>query len=166
MGNKKPKLTNADIKNAVNECLAEDAKMGDCPNNKYGVMSEWDTSKVTDMSGLFQDPPRADSSDPTSSFNGIIGNWNVKSVTNMANMFKYADAYTGKNLYQWDVSKVTDMSGMFEHASSFTAQLGGWNVEHVTAMNTMFQNAFKFNSDITQWHPYVAKDITRMFAGV
>merc|ERR1712146_864784 len=45
---------------------------------KYGPISEWDTSKVTNMSLLFED--RKD-------FNENISKWNVSNVIDMKNMF-------------------------------------------------------------------------------
>ena len=46
--------------------------------NRYGHISNWDTSLITDMSRLFQD---------YSYFNDKINNWDVSSVTNMRCMF-------------------------------------------------------------------------------
>ena len=42
-------------------------------NYLYGYITDWDTSSVTNMSGLFSD----------TSFNGNISDWNVSSVTDM-----------------------------------------------------------------------------------
>ena len=42
-------LTDANIRAAVAQCLAESAD-GDCPNSPYGHIRDWVTSAVTDMS--------------------------------------------------------------------------------------------------------------------
>jgi len=55
--------------------------------NLYGLISEWDTSKVTDMSRMFYDAYSAES------FNQDISKWNTGKVTNMDNMFSGADAF-------------------------------------------------------------------------
>ena len=41
-------LTDANIRAAVAQCLAESAD-GDCPNSPYGHIRDWVTSAVTDM---------------------------------------------------------------------------------------------------------------------
>jgi len=46
---------------------------------KYGHISNWDTSNVTDMSEMFNE---------ASNFNQDISNWDTSNVTNMSDMFK------------------------------------------------------------------------------
>ena len=69
-------LTGINFVAAVNECLAEAPIDGSCPifGADLGIMSEWDTSKVTYMKDAFNDKR---------SFNGDISNWNTGSVTTM-----------------------------------------------------------------------------------
>jgi surface protein len=67
-------LTDANIRTAVAACLAVDPVGGICPGTPYGSMPGWDTSAVTDMSGLFQ---------MLQSFNADISAWNVGQVTRM-----------------------------------------------------------------------------------
>ena len=62
---------------------------------KYGHISGWDTSQVTDMSMLFLD---------AQSFNQPLGHWDVSSVTDMCDMFYDADSFN-QSLDNWDVSK-------------------------------------------------------------
>ena len=66
-------------------------------------IGNWDTSAVTNMSGMFY----------TSSFNQEIGDWDVSSVTNMSGMFSVAWNFNQK-LEDWDVSIETDISYMFD----------------------------------------------------
>ena len=47
-------------------------------SNKYGDISTWDVSLVTNMSGIFQNK---------TSFNEDITKWNTSKVTSMKNMF-------------------------------------------------------------------------------
>ena len=48
---------------------------------EYGPINSWDTSKVTNMSGLFKE---------AYDFNDDISNWDTSNVTNMNSMFKDA----------------------------------------------------------------------------
>ena len=56
---------------------------------KYGHISGWDTSQVTDMSKLFLD---------AQSFNQSLDNWNVRNVTNMRFMFYGARSFNQLSL--------------------------------------------------------------------
>ena len=69
-------ISNQELKEAVhlwsnnkNKCI-----------KKYGHISYWDVSKITDMSGLFN---------IVNTFNEDISRWDVPQVTRMDNMFEY-----------------------------------------------------------------------------
>ena len=51
---------------------------------KYGHIGNWDTSKVTNMNGVFYDAKE---------FNENIGNWDTSNVTNMRGMFYNASKF-------------------------------------------------------------------------
>lgn len=83
-------------------------------------VNEWDTSKVTNMSEVFQG----------STFNSNISNWNTSSVTTMAKMFQSNESFN-QPIGSWNVSNVTDMSNMFQGDSNpmqFNQNIGSWNV--------------------------------------
>uniref|UniRef100_A0A6C0ADE8 BspA family leucine-rich repeat surface protein n=1 Tax=viral metagenome TaxID=1070528 RepID=A0A6C0ADE8_9ZZZZ len=61
---------------------------------KYGDISKWDTSSVTDMSEMFS----------YSQFNGNISKWDTSNVTNMSHMFSYSQ-FNG-NISKWDFSNL------------------------------------------------------------
>ncbi len=60
--------------------------------SKYGDISNWDVSQVTNMCGMFY----------LSLFKGDISNWNVMSVTDMMYMF-YHSIFNG-DISNWNVS--------------------------------------------------------------
>ena len=98
------KLTDATISGAIGSCLSEAPATGDCTkhgtvDNKYGVMSDWDVSLVTDMQSAFQSK---------STFNGDISKWDVSSVKDMSHMFQGANAFT-RDLSSWRTSSLTRM---------------------------------------------------------
>ena len=70
-------------------------------------MNAWDTSAVTDMSGLFQNYKGLNEDD----FTDDISNWDTSQVTNMAGMF-YGAATFNLNIGAWDTSQVTNMGEM------------------------------------------------------
>ena len=98
--------------------------------NRYGNISLWDTSLITDMSYLFgftkgylynkdnfnendyEEYLNALSLNFKKHFNDDISNWNVSSVTNMSYMFYQAELFN-QPLDSWNVSSVINMECMF-----------------------------------------------------
>ena len=126
-----------ELREAVALWLANESKV----KNKYGHISIWDTSNVTDMSELFRAAKK---------FNEDIGNWDTSKVTNMRYMFSYAKEFN-QDIGGWNTSKVTNMICMFDSASNFNKDIGGWDMSNVTNMIWMFRGAKKFNQDISLW---------------
>ena len=118
----------------------------------YGNISDWDTSCVTNMSGLFQGK---------SNFNEDLSGWNVSNVTDMSNMFYNAGAFN-QDIGSWDVSNVLDMGGMFR-VTSFNQDISNWNVGNVQNMTYMFSNAVFFNQDIGSWDVSNVNSMNWMF---
>src|SRR5690606_33782278 len=84
-------------------------------------LSNWNTSSVTSMRGLFQD---------AIIFNGTIDNWNVSNVTSMNDMFSGATSFD-QPLNNWNVSNVTNFYNMFANAGlstpNYDKTLIGWS---------------------------------------
>ena len=91
--------SNDDIRAAVNAWCRDPV----AAEIKYGHISGWDTSLVTDTKELFKNKRN---------FNDDISQWNVSNVTNMEAMFYCAWSFN-QPLEQWNVGNVTDMWGMF-----------------------------------------------------
>jgi len=141
----------------------------------YGNPSNWDVSKVTDMSGLFEDVTFSedisnwDVSNVQNmqdmfegcTFNGDISNWNTSKVQNMQDMFKES-TFNG-DISNWNVSKVTTMESMFKGNASFNNGGDSWNVSNVKNMKKMFNNATSFNQDIGGWNVSQVTTISNMF---
>ncbi|KAH8064191.1 protein kinase [Aureococcus anophagefferens] len=119
----------------------------------YGDISTWDTSSVTDMSGMFWS---------ASSFNEAIGAWDTSSVTSMSGMFWSASAFD-QDIGAWNTASVTDMSNMFGEASAFDQDIGAWDTSSVTDMSGMFYSTDAFDQDIGAWNTASAADMSSMF---
>ena len=82
----------------------------------YGLISNWDTSGVTDMSNLFEN---------RISFNEDISEWNISNVTNISFMF-YGCKSFNQNLSNWDTSNITDNKMMFDGCVSLIQNKPTW----------------------------------------
>ena len=75
---------------------------------KYGPVSAWDVSAVTDMEDLFRG---------CAAFDQPLGAWRVDQVTNMAYMFCGAAAFD-QPIGAWKVDQATNMGYMFSGAAA------------------------------------------------
>ena len=101
----------------------------------HGPIGTWDTSRVTDMSRLFEKHRY---------FNEDISNWDTSNVTDMRGMFIGALAFNqpinthtvtrddGTTYTAWDTSNVTNMQSMFKGTLVFNQDISNWNTSNVT----------------------------------
>ena len=129
------------------------------PQNLRGVsLNDWDVSRVTDMSNLFDDIDSRDT------FNEPIDRWNVSRVIDMQNMFENCSNFN-QPLNSWNVSRVRYMPEMFSGCTSFNQPLDRWNVSRVTNMGYMFQGCVSFNQSLNSWNVSRVVNMPEMFSG-
>ena len=108
----------ADLTAALEAWVADQA----AAEAKYGHISTWDVTRVTDFSQLLCGFKIPDTATQTygnymscriafRNFNADISAWDVSRVTIMSQMFREAQNFNSR-LESWDVSSVTDMSFM------------------------------------------------------
>ena len=119
--------------------------------NKFGSISGWDVSNVTNMQGMFYQ---------ASDFNEDISDWDVSNVTNMSLMFDGASNFN-QPIWKWDVSNVTNMQGMFYNAVQFKQDISIWNVTN-TNTKYMFKGATNMYD---LYNYYNEEDISDFFSG-
>ena len=94
-------------------------------------LSNFDTSKVTNMSFIFSGMSHLTTLD--------LSNFDTSQVTNMNNMFSGMSNLTTLNLSNFDTSQVTNMSNMFAVTPKLTTlDLSSFNTSKVTNMERMF----------------------------
>ena len=121
-------------------------------NTNNTSLKLWNTSSVTDMSGMFQN---------ATVFNQDLS-WNTSSVTTTTRMFQNAAAFNG-NIMNWNTINDVSMNSMFQGATAFTQDLSGWNTSNVTTMNSMFKGVSSFNKNIGKWDTSNVTDMSGMF---
>jgi surface protein len=149
-----------ELKSAVDAYIG-----GDHSNEPIGT---WDTSRVTDMNGLFENHEE---------FNEDIGDWDVSNVTDMSGMFYNARSFN-QDISNWDTSCVTTMVSMFREAYKFNQPINthivrrsdgsryeAWDVSGVTSMNYMFSDTRAFNQSLNNWDTSRVTDMGGMFRG-
>ena len=153
-------------------------------------ISNFDTSKVTDMSSMFYYSRKLTSLD-ISNFNTInvkdmssmfrgcfeltsldISNFNTSKVTDMSNMFYDCNDLITLNISSFDTSNVTNMSGMFHFCRKLTnLTLGKFNTTinpeiKDKKMASMFASCGELKElDLQNWKVSNATDMSYMFNG-
>ena len=145
--------------------------------------SKWDTSNVTDMSGMFQNCSSLTSLDlsgwDTSKVTDMsymfangdlssidLSGWDTSNVTDMGDMFSGCSSLTSLDVSNFNTSNVTSMSGMFSGCSSLTSlDLSGWDTSKVTDMSYMFANGDLSSIDLSGWDTSNVTDMGDMFSG-
>lgn len=84
----------------------------DCNSLENIDLSNFDTSNVTSMNGMFVKCYALKELD--------LSNFNTSKVTDMLNMFQYCTSLTKLNISSFDTSNVTNMNSMFSYNSKLT----------------------------------------------
>jgi len=104
-------------------------------------IGNWNTSKVINMSGMFQNQTsfNQDISTKVVTVNNVTYTaWDTLNATNISYMFFVLDGFIGsfnQNINNWNTIKVTDMTSMFSNQKAFNQLINNWNVSLVTAFN-------------------------------
>ena len=95
-----------------------------------GDTSNWDTSTVSDMQGMFLNCVQLENLD--------LSQWNTSNVTNMSNMFWNCQKLSSiGDTSNWDVSHVTNFSGMFYDCISLNhIYMNNWQLNNTSNMGT------------------------------
>lgn len=143
-GQNKPFKTKIELHKAIIDYF-KDITTRDNVIDTYGNISDWNTSRINDMSSIFNNimPLVKDIKE-----NKLIQlNWDTSDVTNMNGMFSYC--YLNFKINFTNTRKVTDMSYMFNEAPNFNQPLPeSFNTSKVTNMSYMFAFATNFNQPL------------------
>ena len=146
-------------------------------------LSSFDTSNVTNMSGMFSNCSSLESLDlssfDTSNVTRLSGmfyyctklkqldlsNFDTSKVTTMKSTFNNCNSLEQLDISNFDTSNVTDMSYMFNHCNSLTElDVSNFNTSKVTNMSAMFQYCVKLkNIDVSRFDTSKVTNMGWMF---
>lgn len=84
--------------------------------NEAGVGGGWNTSRVTNMEGMFYG---------TSAFNQYIGDWDVSQATHLGSMFRCTSSFN-QPIHRWNVAKNVRTDRMLYEAVAFHQPTPSW----------------------------------------
>ena len=121
-------------------------------------LSNFDTSRVTDMNSMFRNMFNLTSLN--------LSNFNTSKVTNMYGMFYGMYNLTMLDLSNFDTSKVTDMEYMFSGMSNLTSlNLSNFDTSKVTDMKYMFNGMYNLTTlDLSNFDTSKVTDMSFMFS--
>ena len=104
------KLRNLNIRDAIRQLYSSSVASRNKITSTYGVIANWDTSRVTNMENLFAS---ISSADAKKVWNADLSKWDTSRVITMKNMFspKSGDVLKAFNsvLTAWNVGNVLNM---------------------------------------------------------
>ena len=118
-------------------------------------LSGWDTSKVTYMNSMFYNSAAASLGD--------LSGWDTSKVTSMSGMFNGSKATSLGDLSRWDTSSVTTMQSMFSGSAATSLDLSSWDTSKVTDMSYMFSNSAVTSLDLSGWDTSKVTDMADLF---
>ena len=135
---------------------------------KHIDLSEFDTSNVEDMKGMFvgiansPNNPHPIIPDPID-----FSKFNTSKVTNMSQMF-INSLLPSIDIGHFNTSNVTNMDVMFSGAKNVTTlNLANWDTRKVVYMNSIFSNLPSLiNLDVSNWKNNLVKDFSSLFSNL
>jgi len=130
-----------------------------CDSLKSFISYNFDTSKVNDMSNMFNECIYLIS---------VKGIKDVSSVTSMNSMFKDCGRLTCiENISNWNLSKVKDISSMFDKCRKLTnlAEYLLWDTSNIINMSYLFSGCYSLKRipDISSWNTDNVVDMSHTF---
>ena len=126
-------------------------------NIKKLNLSTWNTSNVTDMSGMFSDCKTLVELD--------LSSFDTSNVDNMEWMFSECKSLEQLDISRFDTSEVKDMGGMFSECKLLTElDLSNFNTSNVNNMTWMFSECYKLKKlDLSSFDTSNVKRMRNMF---
>ena len=140
----------------ITNCLGMFAEVSNISNINF---SDFDTSKVTDMSSMFMNCEYLKNLD--------LSNFDTSNVLDMSKMFNKCTNLKTLEINNFKTEKVTNMKKMFEFCINLEdLEINNFDTSSVTNMDYMFHSCAKLkNLDLSKFNTRNVKTTLGMFAG-
>ena len=156
-----PNLISLDVSNFdTSKVTNMEAMFAGMPSLTTLNLSNFDTSKVTRMNSMLEGVSRLTTLN--------LSNFDTSKVTNMEAMFGYMYGLTSLNISNFNTSQVTNMRDMFSNIRNLTSlSLTNFDTSKVTDMRAMFGYMYGLSSlNLSNFDTSQATDMNSMFAGM
>lgn len=126
------------------------------------TLKNWDTSKVTNMNGVFFAAIHFNNGEDLGESNKPLV-WDTSNVETMAGMFYTSQSFNQPLVFS-STSKVKNMSSMFGYALSFNQDIGDWDTSSATNISYMFEHAQVFNQNLNNWDTSNVTNMSGVFS--
>ena len=126
-----------------------------CSNLEYLDVSQWNTSKVTNMYYAFIGCAK---------LTEIIGieDLDVSNCTNLSCLFESCSGLTSLDLSKWNVTKCTQLNQLFYRCTSLVSvNLSGWNTTNNTRLDNIFSSCTRL-TEIIGLETWDTSNVTNM----
>ena len=124
-------------------------------------ISNWKTSKIKDMSNLFN---------KCKSLKRLpdIPNWNTQNLESMSSLFNECESLESiPDISKWDTSKVKDMSNLFNKCKSLKRlrDISEWKTPNLENMSNLFNECISLESlpELSKWNTSNVKYMNNLF---
>jgi surface protein len=115
-------------------------------------VSFWDTSSVTNMTGMFENDTAFDNGGVTLS--SPVGGWNTSLVNNMTSMFQ-GDRNFSQDVSTWNTSSLQYAQYLFQGDATFNESLSNWQMENVINATSMLDgtavSVANYDASLNSW---------------
>ena len=125
-------------------------------------ISNWNTSNVTTMYGMFS----GSSSQGSMAFTNLpIGNWDVSNVLDMTGMFNRCTNMSTIPVGNWNMTKCKNIYQMFNSCTGLISiPVGNWDLANCENAAAVFQNCENLTElDVSNWKLSKCKNMNAMF---
>ena len=108
----------------------------------FGDVSDWDVSNTINFTYMFYN---------CEEFNCDLSKWDTTNLVKSTAMFRGCEKFEGIGLENWRIYKIEVADRMFEGCINFNANISAWDMKNCWFIDYMFYDCKKFRQDLSGW---------------